>query len=99
MVKCTAIDELKVNFEIGLHTTIRVNLTIHETIGPVLVPTPTDVGNDLLNPRARPRRFFSRSIQPIGQLAGVGGSLPFHGINKRLDASAASGAAAAGMGA
>ena len=75
------IDEAKANFEIGLDATIRENLTIHGTIGPVLVPAPPEVWMDLLNPRARPRRFSSLSIHPIDRLSGVEGFLPFHGIN------------------
>lgn len=77
----SSIDEAKANFEIGLHTTIRENLTIHGTIGPVLIPAPPEVWKDLLNPVARPRRFSSLSIHPIDQMDGVGGFLPFRGID------------------
>lgn len=75
------IDEAKANFEIGLHTTIRENLTIHGTIGPVLIPAPPEVWKDLLNPAARPGRFSSLLIHPIDQSAGIGEFLPFRGIN------------------
>ena len=82
-----SIEEAKENFERGLHVTVRENLRIHGTIRPLLVPAPSSVWSDWLDPGARTRRFryiafHENSDDPEDSvLNDVSSELPFQGID------------------
>ena len=75
------IEEARRNFEIGFLATVRENLRMHGDIRHILTPAPAPVWMDLMDPKGKPKRFSSRSIQIADESEELSGVMPFHGIN------------------
>ena len=74
-------EDAKTNFETGLLATISENLRILGSIRPMLKAAPDEIWMDMLDPKAKARRYFHLSIHEPSKLTDVSAVLPFKGIH------------------